>query len=238
MINDLSAKTFQNQDIEDCYQHIKEIAINDINFIWLGVQDYEPILKIQKRIHKDNVAGNINDIVLLLEHNHVYTLGKNANKNHILPLQNKCSKVVQVDRGGDVTYHGPGQLVGYPILDLNKYNKSITWYINLIQESVIDLLNCYKIKAFKKNSPFVGVWVDEEKIAAIGVRLSRWVSMHGFAVNINTDLDYYDGIIPCGIFDLGTTSLKELSGKDFDMKAIASEISNIMECSLKGVPAC
>ena len=238
MINDLSAKTFQNQDIEDCYQHIKEIAINDINFIWLGVQDYEPILKIQKRIHKDNVAGNINDIVLLLEHNHVYTLGKNANKNHILPLQNKCSKVVQVDRGGDVTYHGPGQLVGYPILDLNKYNKSITWYINLIQESVIDLLNCYKIKAFKKNSPFVGVWVDEEKIAAIGVRLSRWVSMHGFAININTDLDYYDGIIPCGIFDLGTTSLKELSGKDFDMKTKAGQISNIMECSLKGVPAC
>ena len=180
----------------------------------------------------------MNDVVLLLEHNHVYTLGKNANKNHILPLKGEVLKIVQIDRGGDVTYHGPGQLVGYPILDLNKYNKSITWYVNLIQDSIINLLESYKIKALKKTSPFVGVWVNEEKIAAIGIRLSRWVSMHGFAINISTNLDYYDGIIPCGIFDLGITSLKELSNKDFDVKGVARQISNIIKASLKEVATC
>ena len=238
MMNDLSFQRFQEDNIEECYQEIKKIAFNSINFIWLGIQDYEPILKIQKRIHKDIVKGDMNDVVLLLEHNHVYTLGKNANKNHVLTAQNKCSKVVQVDRGGDVTYHGPGQLVGYPILDLNRHNKSITWYITLIQESIINLLDFCGVKALKKNSPFIGVWVGDEKVAAIGVRLSRWVSMHGFAININTDLEYYDGIIPCGIFDLGTTSLKELLGKDFDVKNMAKQISNILKHSLKGVPVC
>ena len=238
MMNDFSEKTFTDQNINHYYEEIKSVAIDDLNFIWLGIQDYAPILTLQKKIHKDNIEGNINDIVLLLEHNHVYTLGKNADKNHVLPLQDRCSNVVQVDRGGDVTYHGPGQLVGYPILDLNKYNKSVTWYVNLIQESIITLLESYQIKAFKKNSPFVGIWVNEEKIAAIGVRLSRWVSMHGFAININTNLDYYDGIIPCGIFELGTTSLKEQTNKEFDIKILANEISQIIEESLMETFVC
>jgi len=238
MINDLSHQTFTVANISARYKEIKEISINNLNFIWLGLQDYEPILELQKKIHKENVNGNMNDVVLLLEHNHVYTLGKNANKNHILPLKGEVLKIVQIDRGGDVTYHGPGQLVGYPILDLNKYNKSITWYVNLIQDSIINLLESYKIKALKKTSPFVGVWVNEEKIAAIGIRLSRWVSMHGFAINISTNLDYYDGIIPCGIFDLGITSLKELSNKDFDVKGVARQISNIIKASLKEVATC
>ena len=111
-------------------------------------------------------------------------------------VQKKCSDIAQSDRGGDVTYHGPGQLVCYPIINLNNYNKSITWYIELIEKSIIKVLEQNKITAIKKESPLVGIWVDDEKIAAIGVRLSRWISTHGFAINVNTDLSYFDGIIP------------------------------------------
>ena len=163
----------------------------------------------------------------MLEHEHVYTLGKNANQNHILPLQNKCSNIEKIDRGGDVTYHGPGQLVCYPIINLNNYNKSVSWYVRIIEECIVDVLKKHKINAIKKESPFIGVWVDDEKIAAIGIRLSRWVSMHGFAINANTDLSYFDGIIPCGIFDYGVTSMEKIIDTKTNVYLLAESVKDL-----------
>ena len=160
---------------------------------------------------------------MLLEHNHVYTLGKNANKNHILQ-SNHNIETVNIDRGGDVTYHGPGQLVGYPIIDLHNYKMSISWYLNVISKSIIDLLLNLDIKSEYRND-YVGIWVDDSKIAAIGVRLSKWITMHGFALNINTDLSYYSGLIPCGIFECGVTSIKEILQNEYSVQEIAENYS-------------
>ena len=225
MMIDLSNNKISSKNIDSFYMQIKEVSNQKINNVWLGTQDYKTIFALQKKIHKDRINNNIKDVILILEHNHVYTLGKNANPNHVLSSKNQ---VVKVDRGGDVTYHGPGQLVCYPILNLNSYNKSITWYVNLLQDSILSALSNYNISAIKKDSPYTGVWVDDDKIAAIGIRLSRWISMHGFSVNVNTNLSYYDNIIPCGIFDYGITSVKELTNKQIDMVDFAKQISKVL----------
>ena len=219
---DISDIKIKNDNINQVYDRIDKSEHS--NVFWLGIQDYDSVFMLQKKIYKNILNQKCRDVILMLEHNNVYTLGKNADKNHILPLQKKCSQIFQTDRGGDVTYHGPGQLVCYPIIDLKNYNKSITWYIQLIEESVISVMQANKINAIKRESPFVGIWVEDEKIAAIGVRLSRWVSTHGFAINVNTDLTYFDGIIPCGIFDYGVTSMQKIINKRIDIKLIAKQI--------------
>ena len=221
---DISDIKIKNDNINQVYDIIAQSEQG--NVYWLGIQDYDSVFMLQKKIYKNILNQKCRDVILMLEHNNVYTLGKNADKNHILPLQKKCSEISQTDRGGDVTYHGPGQLVCYPIIDLKNYNKSITWYIQLIEESVIGVMEANKINAIKRESPFVGVWVEDEKIAAIGVRLSRWISTHGFAININTDLSYFDGIIPCGIFDYGVTSMEKIINKRTDVKLIAKQLEN------------
>jgi len=223
---------------EYCKSLISKKPQSDIQTFWLGRQDYNSIFTLQKEIHQNIFKGKSGDVLLMLEHDHVYTLGKNANENHILPLQDKCTDIAQVDRGGDVTYHGPGQLVCYPIINLNNYNKSISWYVTLIQECIIDVLAEHSINANKKESPFVGIWVDDEKIAAIGIRLSRWISMHGFAINVNTDLSYFDGIIPCGIFDYGVTSMEKVTNNKFDIEILAKKIASLFIERLKGVSVC
>ena len=177
----------------------------------------------KKSTHKLKIKEKIGDVVLLLEHNHVYTLGKNANENHII-TSNESIERVKIDRGGDVTYHGPGQLVGYPIIDLHNYKMSISWYLSLISKSIIDLLLSINIISEYRDD-YVGVWVDDSKIAAIGVRLSKWITMHGFALNVNTDLSYYSGLIPCGIFECGVTSIKDKLTKDYSVKHIAENYS-------------
>ena len=150
MMIDLSNYDLSIDKVDDFCLKIKEESSNDVNFLWLGTQRYEPIFLLQKKIHKDRINNRIKDVILMLEHEHVYTLGKNANSNHILTSQ---ANVVHVDRGGDVTYHGPGQLVCYPIVDLNNYNKSITWYVNVLQESILSALLHYEIDAKKKEFP-------------------------------------------------------------------------------------
>ena len=197
---------------------------NYINIYWLGTRYYNPVWDLQKSIHSLKVTKQINDIVFLLEHNHVYTLGKNANENHILPSKTEDTEVVKIDRGGDVTYHGPGQLVGYPILDLHNYKMSITWYLNIISNSIIDMLKNLSIDSHYRKD-YVGVWVNESKIAAIGVRLSKWITMHGFALNVHTDLKYYNGLIPCGIFECGVTSIDEQLNTELSVKDIAKMYS-------------
>ena len=193
---------------EQIIQKICNDNVNDLNIYWLGLRSYNPIWDLQKTIHELRVNNKINDSVLLLEHDHVYTLGKNADENHILPSKLKDTEIIKIDRGGDVTYHGPGQLVGYPIIDLHNYKMSISWYLDVLSNSIINMLSDLGIESQYRDD-YVGVWVDESKIAAFGVRLSKWITMHGFALNVSTDLKYYNGLIPCGIFECGVTSISE-----------------------------
>ena len=132
--------------------------------------------------------------------------------------------MVQIDRGGEVTYHGPGQLVCYPISDLHDYRMSVSWYMRLLENVIIDCLKSYGIESGQKEG-LTGVWVDEDKICAMGVRLSKWVTMHGFALNLNPDMTYFDGMIPCGIFEYGVTSLHELD-IEFEFDIVLTNIMN------------
>ncbi len=185
----------------------------------LGLCSYKEVWDLQKNIQADRIAGKDQDTLLLVEHKPVYTFGKNADKNHLLQHFPKNVKIYHIERGGEITFHGPGQLVGYPILDLNNYKKSISWYMRSLEQVIIDTLNLYGLEAIRKDG-LTGVWIGDEKIAALGVRISRWVTMHGFALNVNPDLSFYDGIIPCGIFDHGVTSMEQLLGEKQDMRKV------------------
>ena len=183
---------------------IDQIIIHD-----LGQRPYQEVWDYQKEIQAKRIAGEIEDTLLMVEHEPVYTLGKNANENHLLQSRDQSVDVFNIERGGDITFHGPGQLVGYPILDLSNYKKSVSWYMRTLEQIIIDTVSEFGIEA-KRVEGLTGVWVGDEKIAALGVRIRRWVTMHGFSINVNTDLTFYDGIIPCGIFDHGITSMEQL----------------------------
>ena len=178
----------------------------------IGRKSYKAVWDLQKEMQQQRINGNIEDTLILVEHDPVYTLGKNANEDHLLQSRDESVDVFNIERGGDITFHGPGQLVGYPILDLSNYKKSVSWYMRTLEQVLIDTLIEFKIIA-QRNDGFPGVWVGDEKIAALGVRISRWVTMHGFSLNVNPDLSFYDGIIPCGIFDHGVTSMEQLLGE-------------------------
>jgi len=185
------------------------IAMKNINILDLGFRAYKEVWDLQKELVKKRQNGQINDTLILVEHEPVYTLGKNADENHILQHTPIDVKTYHIERGGDVTFHGPGQLVGYPILDLHNYKKSISWYMRGLEQIIIDTLAEFMVISERKDG-ITGVWVGDEKIAALGVRVKRWITMHGFALNIMPDLSYYSGIIPCGIFEYGVTSMAEL----------------------------
>ena len=178
----------------------------------IGRKSYKAVWDLQKEMQQQRIKGEIEDTLILVEHDPVYTLGKNANEDHLLQSRDESVDVFNIERGGDITFHGPGQLVGYPILDLSNYKKSVSWYMRTLEQVLIDTLIEFKIIA-QRNEGLTGVWVGDEKIAALGVRISRWVTMHGFALNVNPDLSFYDGIIPCGIFDHGVTSMEQLLGE-------------------------
>ena len=178
----------------------------------IGRKSYKAVWDLQKEMQQQRIKGDIEDTLILVEHDPVYTLGKNANEDHLLQSRDQSVDVFNIERGGDITFHGPGQLVGYPILDLSNYKKSVSWYMRTLEQVLIDTLIEFKIIA-QRNDGLTGVWVGDEKIAALGVRISRWVTMHGFALNVNPDLSFYDGIIPCGIFDHGVTSMEQLLGE-------------------------
>jgi lipoate-protein ligase B len=182
------------------------------NIIDLGISEFKDTWNLQKELQKKRILGEIEDQLILVEHPAVYTLGKNASKEHILKKKEGIS-IIQTDRGGNITFHGPGQLVGYPILDLNFYKRSITWYMRELEQLMIDVLKEYGIEGSTKKG-LTGTWVKDHKIAALGVRISRWVTMHGFSLNINPDLDYYQDIIPCGIQEYGVTSMAMIMGEE------------------------
>mgnify|MGYP001168111167 FL=1 len=196
----------------------------------LGLCAYDEVWNLQKEIQAQRIAGESEDTLLLVEHEPVYTLGKNADKNHLLQHYPDNVQIFQIERGGDVTFHGPGQLVGYPILDLHNYKKSVSWYMRSLEQVIINTLQKYGIKGEQKED-LTGVWIKDKKIAAFGVRISRWVTMHGFALNVNTDMQYYEGIIPCGILEYGVTSMEKLLNHEVNMK----DVKNTLISSFKNV---
>ncbi len=195
------------------------IAMNIIDILDLGVSPFKEVWDLQKELVKKRQNGQINDTLILAEHEPVYTLGKNADENHILQNTPRDVKTYQIERGGDVTFHGPGQLVGYPILDLHNYKKSISCYMRGLEQLIIDTLAEFTVTADRKDG-LTGVWVGDEKIAALGVRVTRWITMHGFSLNVLPDLTYYSGIIPCGIFEYGVTSMANLLADEVTVDSV------------------
>ena len=193
----------------------------EIQILDLGHKSYKEVWNLQKKMQLKRMNGEIGDVLILVEHDPVYTLGKNANPDHLLQSRDRSIDVFNIERGGDITFHGPGQLVGYPILDLSNYKKSVSWYMRSLEQLTIDVLYEFKISA-KRVEGLTGVWVGDEKIAAQGVRLTKWITMHGFSININTDLSFYDGIIPCGVFNHGVTSMKEILKRTQKMEKVKS----------------
>src|SRR5713226_1542124 len=186
----------------------------------LGMLDYAEALRIQQEKVALRKADAIPDTLLLLEHPHVYTLGRNAKREHLLisaeRLTELGAQLFETDRGGDITYHGPGQLVGYPIFDLTKHGRDLAWYMRSLEEVFIRVARDFGIKAGRlQGAP--GVWVENEKLVAMGVHVSRWISSHGFAFNVNTDLAYFDWIVPCGLRGKGVTSLRKLLSRTIEM---------------------
>jgi lipoyl(octanoyl) transferase len=193
----------------------------------LGVIDYAEGLCLQRERVAARKAGAIPDSLLLLEHPHVYTLGRNAKQENLLvsreQLAARGAQVFEIDRGGDVTYHGPGQLVGYPVINLAQHRRDIAWYMRCLEEVLMGVAREYDIQA-ERVAGASGVWVGNDKLAAMGVHISRWVTSHGFAFNVNTDLGYFDWIIPCGLRDKGVTSLQKLLGRPIAMDEVVTKV--------------
>ncbi|RCL69204.1 MAG: lipoyl(octanoyl) transferase LipB [Cryomorphaceae bacterium] len=205
----------------------------------LGSVDFEESFKIQKQIQNEiidiklnNRKNNLNlsspNYLLFMEHNHVYTLGNSGDDKNLLfnekELDKKGIKFIKTNRGGDITYHGPGQLVCYPIFDLENFYTDIHRYLRDLEEIIVGTLDHFGIVAFG-NPNETGVWLDigsknERKICAMGIKVSRWVTMHGLALNVNTDLSYFEGIIPCGINNKGVTSINNELSQKVDLKKV------------------
>ena len=194
----------------------------------IGRTRYADAWSLQRGIFEGRLRGEVGDILLFTEHEHVYTFGKGGDENHLLAgddeLREKGVDVFRIDRGGDVTYHGPGQLVGYPILNLASYGEDIHRYLRNLEESMIRSLADFGIQGGREEG-MTGVWVKGEKIAAIGVKVSRWVTMHGFALNVNTDLSMFHRIIPCGIFHKGVTSMQALLGEPVPLERVQESLT-------------
>jgi len=214
-----------------------------VRFEDLGLIDYKQCWKYQEKLFveiverkRGNRRENLNNVtpnyLLFCEHPHVYTLGKSGDKSNLLvneeSLKSRGATFYKINRGGDITYHGPGQIVGYPILDLDNFFTDIHKYLRLLEEAIILTLKEYGLEA-ERSEGETGVWFDvgtpkARKICAFGVKTSRWVTMHGFAFNVNSDLSYFENIIPCGIADKKVTSLKKELGKELDLEDVKKRV--------------
>ena len=193
----------------------------------LGTIDYKEAWDLQKNIFDLRYRKRIDDTLMLLEHPHTYTLGKTADKKNLVGNREYLNKnkisVYDIDRGGDITYHGPGQIVGYPIIDLNNWEKDSHKYLRALEQVLINTCTGYGLEASRKEK-YTGVWINERKIAAIGVKISRWITMHGFAFNVSTDLSLFNGIIPCGINDKEVTSLEKELNKNLNINEVKLKV--------------
>lgn len=221
-----------------------------IEFLDLGVKDYKDTWDYQEELFDKLITWKKNgstdqkpaQYLLFVEHPHVYTLGKSGDENNMLIHKDFLEMInatyYKINRGGDITYHGPGQLVGYPILDLEAYNLGLKSYIHFLEQGIIDFLEQYGIRA-ERSPDATGVWLDPthprkaRKICAIGVRTSRYVTMHGFALNINTNLDYFTYINPCGFQEKGVTSMEKELNEQVDMDEAKNRLKEILLASLK-----
>lgn len=233
--------------------------MRSVHFRDLGLIDYAEAWDLQTRVFQETIDRKLanrnlqagaqvltEDHLLFCEHPHVYTLGKSGKQSHLLlneqGLREKGVQFFPIDRGGDITYHGPGQIVGYPIFDLDHHFTDIHRYLRTLEEAIIGTLEAYGIKAGRIDG-LTGVWLDwteplkARKICAFGIRASRWVTMHGFAFNVNTDLSYFQNIIPCGITDKGVTSMKQELGREVDMNEVKTrlkvEIANLFDVEIR-----
>ncbi|HEV8381093.1 MAG TPA: lipoyl(octanoyl) transferase LipB [Gemmatimonadales bacterium] len=180
--------------------------MNEIHVVQAETVPYAEALEWQRELAEDRIAGRLShDVLLLLEHPPVVTLGRNSKAAHL--LQPAGIDVFEVERGGDVTFHGPGQLVGYPILDLRAYKQDLHWYLRTLEQALIDALAILDIPA-ERNPGLTGVWTRGKKIASIGIHVKQWVTWHGFALNVTTDLAHFDRIVPCGIQGVQMTSVE------------------------------
>lgn len=196
---------------------------------FLGLTPYDQSLALQESLVERRKRDEIPDQFLLLEHPHVITLGRAANRANVL-IDDAARVQLGVElfdtgRGGDVTYHGPGQLVGYPIIKLLPGHQDVRRYVRNIQEVLVRAARDFGVEVEPRDGDYIGVWVGDEKLAAIGIRISRWVTMHGFAFNVATDLNYFRLIVPCGIRGHGVTSLQKLSGHPVEMNAVAESVT-------------
>ena len=194
---------------------------------------YDDAISFMENRLKEIDQKKVNDLIWTLEHDHVYTSGTSYNESEII---DKSVNIIKTNRGGKITYHGPGQLICYFVIDLKKGKKDIRRLISVIEKSIIETLKLYDIQTFadKEN---IGIWYNDnsaiKKVAAIGIRVSKWIAYHGFSININNDLKKYDAIIPCGIRDKGITNLKKI--KDQDYKELENKVIEIFTTNLKNL---
>ncbi len=194
---------------------------------------YEDAISFMENRLKDIDLKKVNDLIWVLEHDHIYTSGTSYNENEII---DKSIDIIKTNRGGKITYHGPGQLICYFVIDLKKGKKDIRKFISVIEKSIIETLKLYDIETFadKEN---IGIWYNDnstiKKVAAIGVRVSKWIAYHGFSININNNLKKYDAIIPCGIKDKGITNLKQIKDQNYD--ELENKLIEIFKTNLKNL---
>ena len=225
---------------------------NKIFFKDLGLRSYKEVWDLQEVLLKQNVDRKVkeetrsltNHHLLFVEHPPVYTLGKSGKIEHVLindaEMKEKEIEFFHINRGGDITFHGPGQLVGYPILDLDKFKTDLGWYLRSLEEVFIATMAEYGLKGDRSPGE-TGVWIDpdkkgkERKICAMGIKCSRWITMHGFAFNVNTDLRYFNYIVPCGIENKQVTSLEKELGRKLDMEEVKEKVKRNFEIVFNAV---
>jgi lipoyl(octanoyl) transferase len=208
--------------------------MRELTFCDLGLIDYKEAWDLQKNTLNSILDKKNTDVLYLLEHPHTYTLGKIADKNNLIGSEEYLKKnqisVYDIDRGGDITYHGPGQVVGYPIINLNNWQRDTHKYLRALEEVIIRVCEHYKLKATRVEK-YTGVWIEDRKIEAIWIKVRCWVTIHGFSFNVNTDLSLFSGIIPCGISDKEVTSLK----KELNREVNITEVKGLLVENFKTV---
>ena len=198
-----------------------------LEIIEAGLVPYAEALDRQRQLADDRIAGRLDhDVLLLLEHPPVVTLGRNSHDAHV--LERAGIEVFEVERGGDVTFHGPGQLVGYPIIDLTSYKQDLHWYLRTLEQALIDALAILNIPA-ERNPGLTGVWTHGRKIASIGIHVRQWVTWHGFALNVTTDLSQFGRIVPCGIQGVEMTSVKREKGEGRGERLLHESVAAVIQ---------
>jgi lipoyl(octanoyl) transferase len=202
---------------------------------WLGRLSYAQGLDLQEKLVAGKIGGDGQDHLLLLEHEPVYTIGRNRDESSLGDECNLPYPVHRTNRGGQATYHGPGQLVGYPILDLNLRGRDLHLYLRFLEEVIIDILAEHAVKARRRDG-LTGVWVEDRKIASIGIGVRRWITMHGFALNVAGELPGFDSITPCGLEGVMMTSLSLECGQETDVEIVAKIAAEVFVRKLEELP--